>query len=40
MVGDKGTCTELTARGDASLNCRRCSLADRQEEGEADDGFL
>jgi len=39
-VGDRGMCTELTARGDASLNCKRRSLADRQGEGGTDDGFL
>ena len=39
-VGDRGTCTELTARGDTSLNCKRCSLADRWGEGRTSDGFL
>jgi len=39
-VEDRGTCTELTVRGDASLNCKRCSLADRWGEGGTDDGFL
>ena len=32
IVGDRGAC--------ASLNCKRCSLADRQGEGRTDDGFL
>ena len=32
IVGDRGAC--------ASLNCKRCSLADRWEEGGTDDGFL
>jgi len=40
IVGDRGMCTDLTARGDASLNCRRCSLANRWGEGGTGDGFL
>jgi len=40
IVGDRGMCTELTVRGDASLNCRRRSLADRWGEGGTGDGFL
>jgi len=40
IVGDRGTCTELTSRGDASLNCRRRSLADRWGKGGTGDGFL
>jgi len=40
IVGDRGTCTELTSREDASLNCKRRSLADRWGEGGTGDGFL
>jgi len=40
IMGDRGMCTDLTARGDASLNCRRRSLADRWGEGRTGDGFL
>jgi len=40
MVGDRGTCAALTTGGDASLNCKRCSLADRWGEGGTGDGFL
>jgi len=40
IMGDRGMCTELTARGDASLNCKRHSLADRWGEEGTGDGFL